>query len=158
MSPENDQCRWVGIRPTNPKEDIPITLDGEVAHVIIDSGGGGGIEPTELVMTPYYFTPTVSGVWYTTVNRSDPGWLFFTALQPGAYTKDCFVGVTIDGGARQAVQLYPKTTYILPMFNYNGALTAGVDWFGLRFKTSIKIEYRQDWASWLRGTCLIGYD
>jgi len=38
MSPENDQTRWIGVRPTNPKEDIPITLDGEVPHVIVDSG------------------------------------------------------------------------------------------------------------------------
>lgn len=25
MSPENDQTRWIGIRPTDPSEDIPVT-------------------------------------------------------------------------------------------------------------------------------------
>jgi len=109
-------------------------------------------------MTPYYLTPTVSGVWYTSVDRSDPGWLFYTALQAGAYTKDCYIGITLDGGARQALKLYPRTTYITPMFTYNATDTSGLHWYGLRFKTSIKIEYRQDWASWLRGTSLVGYD
>jgi len=35
--PENDQVRTIGVRPTNPPEDIPITFDGEVIHIIIDS-------------------------------------------------------------------------------------------------------------------------
>jgi len=36
MSPENDEVRTIGVRPTNPPEDIPITFDGEVIHIIID--------------------------------------------------------------------------------------------------------------------------
>jgi hypothetical protein len=57
---ENNQTKWVGVRPTNPAETIPVeeqspleiievepavgsdpfpvTLDGEVVHVIVDSG------------------------------------------------------------------------------------------------------------------------
>lgn len=34
--PENDETRTIGIQPTNPPEDIPITFDGEVIHIIID--------------------------------------------------------------------------------------------------------------------------
>lgn len=34
---EDNQTEWVGIRPTDPPEDIPITFDGEVIHIIIDS-------------------------------------------------------------------------------------------------------------------------
>jgi len=36
MAKEPDQTTWVGIRPTDPPEDIPITFDGEVIHIIID--------------------------------------------------------------------------------------------------------------------------
>jgi len=36
MAKEPDQIRWIGIRPTDPPEDIPVTLDGEVIHIIID--------------------------------------------------------------------------------------------------------------------------
>ena len=57
---EDNQTKWVGVRPVNPPETIPteeqtpltsiqvepkagaadlkITLDGEVVHVIVDSG------------------------------------------------------------------------------------------------------------------------
>ena len=57
---EDDQVKWVGIRPTNPPENIPVTesspltsiqvepkpgaadlkvtVNGEVIHVIVDSG------------------------------------------------------------------------------------------------------------------------
>jgi len=38
MAKEPDQTRWRGIRPTDPSEDIPITLDAEVVHVIVDAG------------------------------------------------------------------------------------------------------------------------
>jgi len=37
MSPENDETRIIGVRPVNPPEDIPVTFDGEVIHIIIDS-------------------------------------------------------------------------------------------------------------------------
>ena len=36
MADEGDQITWVGIRPVDPPEDIPITFDGEVIHIIID--------------------------------------------------------------------------------------------------------------------------
>jgi len=36
VSEENDEVRTIGIRPVNPPEDIPVTLDGEVVHIIID--------------------------------------------------------------------------------------------------------------------------
>ena len=35
---EDNQTKWVGVRPTSPAEDIPVTLNGEVIHVIVDSG------------------------------------------------------------------------------------------------------------------------
>lgn len=60
MAKEPDQTRWVGIRPTDPSENIPVkestpltsiqvepkpgaadikvSLNGEVIHVIVDSG------------------------------------------------------------------------------------------------------------------------
>ena len=60
MAKEPDQTRWVGIRPTDPSEaipvtesapltsieveptagsaDFPVTLGAEVPHVIVDSG------------------------------------------------------------------------------------------------------------------------
>ena len=158
MSPENDQTRWIGVRPTNPKEDIPITLDGEVAHVIVDSGGGAGIEPTELVYSPVYQATTVSGTWYTVLNRSDPGWLFMTAMRMGAVTKAGYIGITLNGGVRQSIQVYPTGTHIFPIYRSYGNDAYGFEWNGIRFKTSIKVEVRQDWASWLNGACLTGFD
>jgi len=34
--PEDDQTKWIGVLPVNPPEDIPITFNGEVIHIIID--------------------------------------------------------------------------------------------------------------------------
>jgi len=67
MSPENDETRWIGIRPTNPKEDIPITLDGEVAHVIVDSGGGG-LKPGVPLIATFFNTNAMLNQWYTVIN------------------------------------------------------------------------------------------
>lgn len=180
MAGENDQCRWVGIRPTNPPEaipvtesspltslevepapgsaDFPVTLNGEVPHVIVDSGAGGGIEPTEMVMTPFYQAVTVTNTWYEVVNRSDPGWIFFAAVLPGVTTKNTYIGLTIDGGARMPIQVLPRATYIMQNFRCNLADGFGVELHGLRFKTSIIVEVMISWITTLRANCLIGYD
>ena len=38
MAEENDQTKWVGIRPAKDTDDVPVTFDGEVIHVIVDDG------------------------------------------------------------------------------------------------------------------------
>jgi len=158
MSPENDQCRWVGIRPTNPPEDIPVTLDGEVPHVIVDSGGGAGIEPTSILTYAFNQAVTVNGTWYVSVNVADPGWLFYAAISPSATAMDGFIGITIDGGARMPLQVLPRANYVVQSFRCNLVDAFGLEFYGLRFKTSIKVEYMVRAAIALKGTCMIGYD
>lgn len=158
MSPENDQCRWIGIRPTNPPEDIPVTLDGEVAHVIVDSGGGAGIEPTTIATYPAYQAVTVANTWYTICNNANPGWIFYVALQAGTTVKNMYIGLTINGGARQSIQVNPRATYIVQNFRCNLADAFGVEFHGLRFKTSIHIEMMIQWVTTLRGTAVVGFD
>jgi len=158
MSPENDQCRWVGIRPVNPPEDIPVTLDAEVVHVIVDSGGAKGIEPTSMLTYAFSQGVTVNGTWYTSVNVANPGWLFFAAIYPGQTAINGFIGITIDGGARQALQVIPRANYVMQSFRCNLADAFGLEFYGLRFKTSIKVEYMLNAATSLKGTCMVGYD
>jgi len=158
MSPENDQCRWVGIRPTNPPEDIPITLDGEVAHVIIDSGGNAGIVPTSIYTYPFNQAVTVNGTWYVSVNVTAPGWLFYAAIYPGQTAINGYIGLTIDGGARMPLQVLPRANYVMQSFRCNLADAFGLEFYGMRFLTSIKVEYMLNAVTSLIGTCMIGYD
>ena len=37
MSPENDQTRWIGIRPTNPAENIPVTESAPLTQIKVES-------------------------------------------------------------------------------------------------------------------------
>ena len=36
MSPENDQTRWIGIRPTNPAENIPVTESAPLEQIKVE--------------------------------------------------------------------------------------------------------------------------
>ena len=158
MSPENDQCRWIGIRPTNPPEDIPVTLDAEVVHVIVDSGGAKGIEPTSMLTYAFNQAVTVNGTWYVSVDVTAPGWLFYAAISPGVTAANAFIGLTIDGGARMPLQVLPRANYVMQSFRCNLADAFGLEFYGLRFLTSIKVEYMLQAATSLKGTCMIGYD
>jgi len=180
MAKEPDQTRWVGIRPTDPAEnipvveqapltsiqvepkpgsaDFPVTLGAEVPHVIVDSGGGAGIEPTEINTYAFNQVLTVNGTWYVSVDRADPGWLFYAAIYPGQTAINGFIGVTIDGGARMPIKVLPRADYVVQSFRCNLADAFGLEFYGLRFKVSIKIEYMLNAATTLKGTCLIGYD
>lgn len=99
MSPENDQCRWVGIRPTNPKEDIPITLDGEVAHVIVDSGGGGFMPGAPIIVDLNQAVAAIN-VWYTLLNIAvGAGHVQKIHLAGTGFIYNTQTKITVDGGA-----------------------------------------------------------
>lgn len=42
MSPENDQTRWIGVRPTNPAENIPVTESTPLTDILVGPSVGAG--------------------------------------------------------------------------------------------------------------------
>ena len=157
--PENDQTRWVGVRPVNPPEDIPVTLDGEVAHVIVDSGAVGDSSAGKLKVGHHYQDPTVAGTWYTILDITNKGYL----LSLGIVDYDnavhhCDLRVTVDG----------DTPDILSGVEYSGtfgadrggvANTTATIPLGLRFNTSLKVEMRSSDAGHdIRGACFYTID
>jgi len=99
MSPENDQCRWVGIRPVNPPEDIPVTLDAEVVHVIVDSGGGGDSTPGKVMNSYQTLAAVLINVWNTTLDvNPGAGYLNWLGFYYAAVTLNPWhIRFTIDG-------------------------------------------------------------
>ncbi len=95
MAKEPDQTRWRGIRPTDPSEDIPITLDGEVAHVIVDSGGGG-LQPGAPLLGTWRRLNCIPNTFYTAVTILGAGHI--QRIHPGIGTTFyyCQTKVTID--------------------------------------------------------------
>ena len=73
MAKESDQTRWVGIRPTDPPEDIPITLDAEVPHIVVDAGGGGNPSVGSLKLLWSYNNPSIINNWYTVADIAGAG-------------------------------------------------------------------------------------
>jgi len=143
MSPENDQCRWVGIRPTNPKEDIPITLDGEVAHVIVDSGGGG-LAPGAPIIAYWYVGLVGSGIWNTLLNIAvGSGHIQKIHLGIVGNFQDVECKVTVDGGAAVTY-----TTTIQTRLLWNDITSGAINFkevpiYLIAYTTSVKVEIRQ---------------
>ena len=149
MSPENDQTRWIGIRPVNPPEDIPVTLDGEVPHVIVDSGGGGDLSPGSLKYNYEARIGMVLGTWYTTLEvAAGSGYLRYISINSGTTDLDTLhLKVTIDGTAGDDIDL--------DTFRYGSlcdpVVTTGknviIPLASVRFSTSLKIEIKSDFAN-----------
>lgn len=38
--PEDDQTRWIGVRPTNPPENIPVTESAPLTSILIEPVAG----------------------------------------------------------------------------------------------------------------------
>ena len=142
MSPENDQTRWIGIRPTNPAEDIPITLDAEVVHVIIDSGGGGDATPGKIMNEYGSWAAIVKDIWNIAL-EVDPGagyllWLAFyypsMALNPWnvRFTIDGVVGDIINFDLFNAGSVYDYTQ--------NRGKHLKMEFGTARYNESLKIE------------------
>jgi len=146
MSPENDQTRWIGVRPTNPKEDIPITLDGEVAHVIVDSGGGGDVSPGQVKHHYELKLGCVVDTWYTSLNiTDDSGYLQCMGLNSGTGPIENFhIRITIDGTVGDDIDFEDMVWGFQPGITnadtYNLKIPFGV----CRFNSSLKIELMTD--------------
>ena len=143
MSPENDQCRWVGIRPTNPKEDIPITLDAEVVHVIVDSGGGGGLQPGAPLHTEWRGLNVPTDTWYTIEEVAGAGHIQKIHLGIGTtfYYLQC--RLTIDGGAPVTYITTANTMVMWQDIGSGVTLYKCLPVYLIRYTTSFKMEIQQ---------------
>ena len=143
MSPENDQCRWIGIRPVNPPEDIPITMAGEVVHVIVDSGGGG-FQPGAPLMVDLYQAASVVNVWYDILNIA-VGSGHVQKIHVGSNTAfhSVQVGVTVDGGAMVTYTCNINTKYMWQDIGDGSIMYKEVPIFLIRYTTSILVQVRQ---------------
>ena len=146
MSSENDQCRWVGIRPTNPPEDIPVTLGAEVPHVVVDSGGGGGLEPG---VVKHYYEQRVGcgvGVWNTTLNiAAGSGYLRVIGLNPGTGSLlNWHMRITIDGNVGDDMDMADLIWGFLPDLAGTDGDHLKIPLGSVRFAESLKIELMTD--------------
>jgi len=177
MAKEPDQTRWVGIRPTNPAEnipvveqapltsiqvepkpgsaDFPVTLGAEVPHVIVDSGGGGGLDAGQ----PKIITDsrlTVVNTYYTLLDYTGKGILsvinFHTS---GLYSDKFTVKITVDGTVSIEQDFATDNLYNSANVDYGGAVKHNVklDWGAVGFDTSLKIEYKTSFGAWVYLSC-----
>jgi len=58
MAGENDQCKWVGIRPTNPAENIPVTESTPLTSILVSPLAAG----TEFKTLTEKRSPAISDV------------------------------------------------------------------------------------------------
>jgi len=58
MAGENDQCKWVGIRPTNPAENIPVTESTPLTSILVSPLAAG----TEFKTLTKKRTPAISDI------------------------------------------------------------------------------------------------
>ena len=74
MAGENDQTRWIGIRPTNPAENIPVTESAPLSSIEVEPKAGCGNFPvTESTpLTSIKVSPLAVGTEFktSTVKRS----------------------------------------------------------------------------------------
>jgi len=142
MSPENDQCRWIGIRPTNPPEDIPVTLNGEVPHVIVDSGGGGLAAGAPVIIT-YYLAASTVNVWYTVADILGDGHIL--AVRAGSNILAYFLEfrLTIDGGAPVTYTTNVNTINMYMDLNQASSFHKELPLYLVKFDTGFKYEIRQ---------------
>ena len=156
MSPENDQCRWIGIRPTNPPEDIPVTLDGEVAHVIVDSGGGG-LQPGAPLMVTFYLLGCVTATWYTVLNIAGIGHVEKIHLGIGTTFTWLQCRVTVDGGVPVIYTCDAQTVLMWKDLANGSAFYKELPVFLIRYTTSLKVEIMQNSGGNRACTALVTY-
>lgn len=61
MAGENDQCKWVGVRPTNPPENIPVTESDPVTSMDVTE---------QSPLTSIKVEPKLAGTTFKTVEQS----------------------------------------------------------------------------------------
>lgn len=146
MSPENDQTRWIGIRPTNPKEDIPITLDAEVVHVIVDSGGSGDLSPGAVKHHYEQKVGCAIGVWNTTLNiAAGSGYLRCVGLNPGTTSMLTWhLRITIDGTVGDDIDFNNLIWGFIPAAGGTDCDHILIPLGSVRFAESLKIELMTD--------------
>jgi len=146
MSPENDQCRWVGIRPVNPPEDIPVTLDAEVVHVIVDSGGSGDLSPGAVKHHYEQKLGCVVDVWNTSLNLTDcAGYLRCVGLNPGTGSMlNWHLRITIDGTVGDDIDFNDLIWGFIPDAAGTDCDHILIPLGSVRFTTSLKIELMTD--------------
>jgi len=143
MAGENDQCRWVGIRPTNPPEDIPVTLGAEVPHVIVDSGGGGGLMPGAPLHTEWRGLNKPTDTWYTIEEIEGAGHIQKIHLGIGTsfYWLQC--RLTIDGGAAVTYITTANTMVLWQDLANGSAFYKVLPVYLIRYEESFKMEIQQ---------------
>jgi len=155
MAKEPDQTRWRGIRPTDPSEDIPVTLGAEVVHVIVDAGGGGGLTPGQPKLSTDERT-MIADTFVTLVNYVGAGAFtsFWVSMQAGGVAGTT-LKITIDGGAPLEVYLnddqLDETLNIDFIGNHNR--NCHFDWGLIGFATSLKVEFKHANAIDLTTAC-----
>jgi len=146
MAKEPNQAKWRGIRPTDPSEDIPVTMDGEVLHVIVDSGGGGDPSPGKIM---HFYAEVVGcgiNVWNEVLEVTDTGGTLISfAMNPGSGVMATWhLRFTIDGVLGSEIDM--------DEFKWgNIADSAGLTTVhqqvmlaGVRFSDSFKVELMTD--------------
>uniref|UniRef100_A0A6M3LVN5 Uncharacterized protein n=1 Tax=viral metagenome TaxID=1070528 RepID=A0A6M3LVN5_9ZZZZ len=165
MAKEPDQTRWVGIRPTNPAEnipvveqapltsiqvepkpgsaDFPVTLGAEVPHVIVDSGGGGGLQPGAPLHTEWRGLNVPTDTWYTIQEVAGAGHIQKIHLGIGTtfYYLQC--RLTINGGAPVTYITTANTEVMWQDISYQNAFYKCLPVYLIRYTTSFKMEIQQ---------------
>ena len=156
MSPENDQTRWVGVRPTSPAEDIPVTLNGEVPHVIVDSGCEGGLKAGQPKMAVSQ-AGLAANTYHTLLDYTGAG--AFSTIEfydPTTLIDGCSLKITVDGTVALEFKFDDTGEWYSCSLDYGGAVRkrARFDWGLVAFETSLKIEYKHVNAVTLRVACM----
>jgi len=146
MAKEPDQTRWRGIRPTDPSEDIPVTLDAEVVHVIVDSGGGGDLTPGAVKHHYEAAVGRLIGVWNTTLNLTDcAGYLRCIGLNPGTGSiLNWHLRITIDGTVGDDIDFNDLIWGFIPDSAGTDTDHLLIPLGSVRFADSLKIELMTD--------------
>jgi len=140
--PEGDQIKWRGIRPTDPPEDLPVTMGGEVVHVIVDSGGGGNPSPGKIMN---FFDQVVAcgqDVW-NTVLEVDPGagFLLWFGMNPGnGDLADWRLRFTIDGVLGDTINMDDMQWGFTPDPVAHDTTNIKLDFGTVRFNASFLVE------------------
>lgn len=143
MPKEPNQAKWRGIRPTDPPEDIPVTLDGEVAHVIVDSGGGGGLMPGAPLHTEWRGLNKPTNTWYTIEEVAGAGHIQKIHLGIGTAFYNLQCRLTIDGGAPVTYITTANTEVMWEDINYQNSFYKCLPVYLIRYETSFKMEIQQ---------------
>lgn len=188
MAGEGDQTKWVGIRPVNPAENIPVTesdpiteidinpaagmgtlpvaeqsplssiqvepkagaadlkvtVDGEVIHVIIDSGGGVGKPVGSLMARAIWNSNTTINVWITVKTLVGAGYVQSISIgSPANVCDSIHVKLSIDGDTPNDIDL--ATLARAYGHDHGGNMRYGVVLpLDIRFKTGFTYTFMDD--------------